>query len=102
MKKAADIETLAQKIVNEGLSVRAVEELVAAGSSAEPERTKKGAKVQDHSERLDYLADALADKLDTNVKINLGARKGKMTIEFASVDDLNRILDIIDPKLKKK
>ncbi|WP_237187025.1 ParB/RepB/Spo0J family partition protein [Rothia nasimurium] len=102
LKKAADIETLAQKIVNEGLSVRAVEELVAAGSSVEPERTKKGAKVQDHSERLDYLADALADKLDTNVKINLGARKGKMTIEFASVDDLNRILDIIDPKLKKK
>ncbi|ORC20220.1 MULTISPECIES: ParB/RepB/Spo0J family partition protein [Rothia] len=101
LKKAADIETLAQKIVNEGLSVRAVEELVVAGSSAQSAPSKKAPKVQEHAERLDYLADALGDKLDTGVTINLGARKGKMTIEFASIDDLNRILDLIDPKLKR-
>lgn len=102
LKKAAEIETLAQKIVNEGLSVRAVEELVSAGTENKKPQEPKPVKVQDHSQRLDYLADALGDKLDTNVKINLGARKGKMTIEFASVDDLNRILDLIDPKISKK
>ena len=102
LKKAADIETLAQKIVNEGLSVRAVEELVFAGSSTQSAPPKKAPKVQEHAERLDYLADALGDKLNTGVTINLGARKGKMTIEFASIDDLNRILDLIDPKLKRK
>lgn len=102
LKKVADIETLAQKIVNEGLSVRAVEELVATSTEGKKPQERKTAKVQEHSQRLDYLADAIGDKLDTNVKINLGARKGKVTIEFASVDDLNRILDLIDPKIGKK
>ncbi|MFW0183830.1 ParB/RepB/Spo0J family partition protein [Rothia sp. CCM 9417] len=102
LKKASEIETLAQKIVNEGLSVRAVEEFVSAGTEGKKPQEPKTTKVQDHSQRLDYLADALGDKLDTNVKISLGARKGKMTIEFASVDDLNRILDLIDPKINKK
>lgn len=102
LKKAADIENLAQKIVNEGLSVRAVEELVSQTPDAKPKAEKKQPKVQDHSERLDYLAEALADKLDTNVKIQLGARKGKMTVEFASVEDLNRILDLIAPGVSPK
>lgn len=102
LKKAADIENLAQKIVNEGLSVRAVEELVSQTPDAKPKAEKKQPKVQDHSERLDYLAEALADKLDTNVKIQLGARKGKMTVEFASVEDLNRILDLIAPGVSRK
>ncbi|WP_237189731.1 ParB/RepB/Spo0J family partition protein [Rothia nasimurium] len=101
LKKAADIETLAQKIVNEGLSVRAVEELVAQTPDAGPAKTRTAPKVQSHTERLDYLADALGDYLDTNVKINLGARKGKVTIEFASVEDLNRIIDLVNPSLKK-
>lgn len=102
LKKAAEIEILAQKIVNEGLSVRSVEELVASGLADVKPQRNKNPKIQDHSQRLDYLADALGDKLDTNVKINLGTRKGKMTIEFASVDDLNRIIDLIDPKISKK
>lgn len=100
LKKAADIETLAQKIVNEGLSVRSVEELVADWSEKPEPATARPRRVQEHSERLDYLAEALADKLDTNVKIQLGARKGKMLIEFASVEDLNRIIDLLDPKIK--
>ena len=92
----AQIETLAQKIVNEGLSVRAVEELVAAASGAEDKKQRKEPRPQKHRERLDYIADAFADKLDTSVKISLGARKGKMTIEFANVDDLNRIIKTLD------
>lgn len=101
LRKASDIETLAQKIVNEGLSVRAVEELVAQESGKEAKKDRKKPAPQSHSERLDSIADLLADRLDTTVKINLGARKGKMTIEFASVDDLNRIVDVMIPQHKK-
>ena len=92
----AQIETLAQKIVNEGLSVRATEELVAATSGAEAPKVRKAPRPQKHRERLDYIAEAFADKLDTSVKISLGARKGKMTIEFANVEDLNRIIRVLD------
>ena len=48
-------------------------------------------------ERLDFLATALSDRLDTSVKITLGAKKGRVSIEFASVDDLNRIMGVIAP-----
>ena len=96
----AKIETIAQKIVNEGLSVRAVEELVAHASEAPAEKERKTPQPQKHHERLDYIADAFADKLDTSVKISLGARKGKMTIEFANVEDLNRIIRVLDSDFK--
>ncbi len=98
----ASMERLAQRIVAEGLSVRSVEEIIQSGSaekSAKPAR--KPVAPHRHHERLDYIADAFADKLDTSVKINLGARKGKMTIEFASVDDLNRIISVLDPQIEK-
>jgi len=90
------IETVAQKVVNEGLSVRATEELAAATSGAEAPKARKAPRPQKHRERLDYIAEAFADKLDTSVKISLGARKGKMTIEFANVEDLNRIIRVLD------
>ena len=90
------IETVAQKVVNEGLSVRATEELVAATSGVEEPKVRKAPRPQKHRERLDYIAEAFADKLDTSVKISLGARKGKMTIEFANVEDLNRIIRVLD------
>ena len=96
LKDPAQMETLAQKIVNEGLSVRAVESLVAENSGQEPAAKRPAAQPQKHHERLDYIADAFADKLDTQVKISLGARKGKMTIEFANVEDLNRIIRVLD------
>ena len=92
----AQIETLAQKIVNEGLSVRATEELVNHASGATEVKERKAPQSQKHRERLDYIAEAFADKLDTSVKISLGARKGKMTIEFANVEDLNRIIRVLD------
>lgn len=92
----AQIETLAQKIVNEGLSVRATEELVNHTSGVAEVKERKAPHPQKHRERLDYIAEAFADKLDTSVKISLGARKGKMTIEFANVEDLNRIIRVLD------
>lgn len=91
------MERLAQRIVAEGLSVRATEEAVQlyqAPADAAPSRV---AKSNPRHERLDFLASSLSDRLDTNVKISLGARKGKVSIEFASVEDLNRIMEVLAP-----
>ena len=101
LEDPAAIERLAQRIVAEGLSVRATEEIAQAGETPKKEKARKATPSNRHHERLDYIADAFADKLDTSVKINLGARKGKMTIEFASVDDLNRIISVLDPEIEK-
>ncbi|MFC4429197.1 ParB/RepB/Spo0J family partition protein [Citricoccus alkalitolerans] len=92
----ADMERLAQKVVSEGLSVRATEELVSLQDGVRQVKPKSRAPRSDRHERLDYLANTLTDRLDTTVKITLGARKGKIAIDFASVDDLNRIMDLID------
>ncbi|MCZ2401723.1 ParB/RepB/Spo0J family partition protein [Paenarthrobacter sp. Z7-10] len=91
---SAAMERLAQRIVAEGMSVRATEEAVSMYQS--PDASRKGpSKPNARHERLDYLAGALSDRLDTNVKITLGARKGKVSIDFASVEDLNRIMDVL-------
>lgn len=94
---AAAMERLAQRIVAEGLSVRSVEEIVALGG--EPERTRRRAGdnrgTDNRMPELDDLAAFLADRWDTRVSIALGRRKGRLTVEFASVEDLNRILDAI-------
>jgi ParB family transcriptional regulator, chromosome partitioning protein len=84
-------ERLAHRIVAEGLSVRAVEEIVALGDEdqARPRR-HQGAKPV--APGLRDLADRLSDALETRVKVELGRRKGKITVEFASLDDLDRIV----------
>lgn len=95
----AEMERLAQRIVAEGMSVRATEETVALSDGLKRHATKRNTTSHRHDDRLNYIADAFSDRLDTSVKIQLGARKGKMTIEFASVEDLNRIIDVLDPKM---
>jgi ParB family chromosome partitioning protein len=94
---AAAMERLAQKIVAEGMSVRATEEAVTLYQDpAKPAKNnipRPGAR----HERLDYLASSLSDRLDTNVKISLGVRKGRVSIEFASVEYLNRIMEVLAP-----
>jgi ParB family chromosome partitioning protein len=82
---------LADKIVNEDLSVRAAE--AAASSAPKPVRTKVTA--GKHRGHLDEIADRLGDRLNTRVKISLGARKGQIVVDFATIQDLNRILDEI-------
>ncbi len=94
----AEVERLAQRIVAEGLSVRATEEIVAMSDGVEQKRKASRPRSNARHERLDYLATSLSDRLDTNVKITLGAKKGKVAIEFASVDDLNRIMGLIAPE----
>lgn len=97
----AEMERLAQRIVAEGLSVRATEEAVAMSEPVDRKPKRAPAPAGRHKERLDYIADAFSDRLDTSVQIALGARKGKMTIEFASVEDLNRIIEVLDPSMDR-
>lgn len=96
----AAMERLAQRIVAEGLSVRSTEEIVAMGESTAEETSRRRPSAHPQQERLDGLATMLADRLDTRVKVTMGAKKGRVTIDFASVDDLDRILDLFDGKTK--
>jgi ParB family chromosome partitioning protein len=77
--------------------VRAVEEIVAVGdgSSAAAARAPR-AKAPD-SPQLRELADRLSDVFETKVKVELGRRKGKIVVEFASLDDLERIIGVMSP-----
>jgi ParB family chromosome partitioning protein len=94
---AAAIERLAQRIVAEGLSVRAVEEIVALGGDDVPVRRPRAPRPGGRSPQLDELAQRLSDRFDTRVQIALGRRKGRLSVEFASMDDLNRILELLAP-----
>lgn len=79
---------LADKIVNEELSVRAAEAVV----SAAPKPTRVRPSAGKRQEHLDEIAERLGDRLNTRVKVSLGARKGQISIDFATIQDLNRIL----------
>ncbi|WP_029291080.1 ParB/RepB/Spo0J family partition protein [Cellulomonas sp. HZM] len=93
----AAIERLAQRIVAEGLSVRAVEEIVALGGDEAPRR-RPAPRAGIRNEALDDLASRLSDRFETRVKVNLGKTRGRLTVEFASVQDLNRILASLAPE----
>ncbi|WP_433054171.1 ParB/RepB/Spo0J family partition protein [Dactylosporangium sp. CS-033363] len=89
-------ETLATRIVAEGLSVRATEELVQLAASEAPKKSAPAQRrAKPHAPALSDLADRLSDRFDTRVKVDIGRRKGRITIEFATVDDLERIVGII-------
>jgi ParB family chromosome partitioning protein len=89
-------EQLAHRIVAEGLSVRAVEEIVALG--AQPAKaSRRPAPRQPVAPALKDLADRLSDAFDTRVKVELGQRKGKIVVEFASLEDLERIVTTMSP-----
>lgn len=89
-----EIEKLANRIVAEGLSVRATEEIVAIAGPAK-KSAKKKAKVGISGAAL-ASAELLSDYLDTRVSIEQGKGKGKITIEFAGSEDLQRIVDLIE------
>ena len=92
---ASRMEYFATKTINEGLSVRSLEELVGLDK---PE-TKKPKIIQGgKQDLLKEIAEGLGDKLNTKVKISLGRKKGQLIIDFATVADLNRILDEIGYK----
>ncbi|WP_327638889.1 ParB/RepB/Spo0J family partition protein [Kribbella sp. NBC_00482] len=91
------IERLAQRIVAEGLSVRTVEEIVALGDMNAEDPTPARRRNRPVAPRLVDLADRLSDRFETRVKVDLGKTKGKITVEFASIDDLERIVTLMDP-----
>ena len=87
-------ERLAQRVVAEGLSVRATEELVTLGEREQPTApTKRGPR--EPSERARGLAESLTDRLDTRVRVDAGRNRGRIVIEFASEEDLERIASIL-------
>jgi ParB family chromosome partitioning protein len=90
-------EDLATRIVAEGLSVRAVEELVALAGHDSPAKPRAARSPRVTAPALTDLADRLSDTFDTRVKVELGRRKGKIVVEFASVDDLERIVALMAP-----
>jgi ParB family transcriptional regulator, chromosome partitioning protein len=98
VEDAAAQEQLAHRIVAEGLSVRAVEEIVAVGARAAraPRATRGKVPV---APGLRDLADRLSDVFETRVRVELGQRKGKIVVEFASLEDLERIVRSMSPGL---
>lgn len=94
----ADIQDrLAGRVISEGISVRGLEEIVAVGDLGSgvkpaPRRNRPTAPA------LADLAARLSDRLDTRVKVDLGKSKGKITVEFASIPDLERIVGLLDPR----
>ena len=90
-------DRLAQRIVAEGLSVRTVEELVAVGADEAPQRHPARAARRPTAPGLRHLADRLSDLFETRVKVEMGQRKGKIVVEFATVDDLERIVKAMTP-----
>ncbi|MEU5551563.1 MULTISPECIES: ParB/RepB/Spo0J family partition protein [unclassified Micromonospora] len=96
LEDAETQEKLALRIVAEGLSVRATEEIVALTLSEGPSKTEAAKRrPKPVAPALNDLADRLSDRFDTRVKVDIGRSKGKITIEFATVDDLERIVGII-------
>ncbi|MFG1907084.1 ParB/RepB/Spo0J family partition protein [Kribbella sp. NPDC048928] len=91
------IERLAQRIVAEGLSVRTVEEIVALGDMNDDDAVAPRRRNKPVAPRLVDLADRLSDRFETRVKVDLGKNKGKITVEFATLDDLERIVGLMDP-----
>src|SRR5687767_6705519 len=94
----ADLQDrLAQRVVAEGISVRGLEEIVAVGEvGGGPARRE--VRRRPVAPGLTELADRLSDRLETRVKVDLGKTRGKVSVEFATLDDLRRIVDIIDPQ----
>lgn len=89
-------DRLAARVTAEGISVRGLEEIVSLGpgqtSSPRTQRNRPTAP------GLADLAERLSDRFETRVKVDLGKAKGKITVEFASLDDLRRIVEIMDPR----
>ncbi|MDT4914970.1 MAG: ParB family transcriptional regulator, chromosome partitioning protein [Pseudonocardiales bacterium] len=94
-------DEVAGRIVAEGLSVRATEELVSlllrGGNENKPTRAAPGKRFT--APAVTELANKLSDAFDTRVRVDIGRRKGKITVEFASIDDLERIVAVMAPQL---
>jgi ParB family chromosome partitioning protein len=96
LEDAESQEDLAARIIAEGMSVRATEEAVTLRKSEKPAKPKPAPRKPIQAPGLQELANRLSDRFDTRVKVDLGRRKGRITLEFGSVDDLERIVSLMD------
>jgi ParB family chromosome partitioning protein len=90
-------ERLAERIVQEGLSVRSVEEIVLLREDKPEKQPRKPATAKPVAPALRHLSDRLSDLFETRVKVEMGRTKGKITVEFATIDDLERIVKAMSP-----
>ena len=98
MKDQSQIEKLAARIVSEGLSVRNVEEIIAVGIQDDKSKpTTKTRKPTISAPGLAEIGDQLSQRLDTRVTVTVGQKRGKIIIEFATLEDLRRIVEIVNP-----
>jgi ParB family transcriptional regulator, chromosome partitioning protein len=98
LEDAGQQEDLAARIVAEGMSVRATEEAVVLLRREAPDNDKaRPVKRRPmHAPGLQDLAERLSDRFDTRVKVELGQRKGRIVVEFGSVEDLERIAELMN------
>ncbi len=89
-------EALAARIVAEGLSVRATEEAVTIANRTEPSKPSAPKRKPIQMPGLQDIAEQLSSAFDTRVTVSLGKRKGKIVVEFGSVDDLQRIVEVMN------
>ena len=95
LSDAGTIEKLATRIISEGLSVRAIEEIISTGAP-KGQSTKKPKQTKSASPELQEIAERIGDALDTRVSIQGSAKKGSIIIEFAGTEDLKRITKALE------
>jgi ParB family chromosome partitioning protein len=95
LSDAGAIEKLASRIVTEGLSVRATEEIISSGAP-KGQSAKKPKQTKSASPELQEIAERIGDALDTRVSIQGSAKKGTIVIEFAGAEDLKRITKALE------
>ncbi len=95
-------EELAGRIVAEGLSVRATEEAVTLAKSESKPKQRKAARKPVQAPGVEALAERLSDAFDTRVKVDVGRRKGRIVVEFGSLEDLERIVALMTPNSTNK
>jgi ParB family chromosome partitioning protein len=98
LPEAGAQDALATRIVAEGMSVRATEEAVAMAVADSPTATRRTARTF-NAPGVEDLAGRLSDMFDTKVKVQIGRAKGRIVVEFGSVDDLQRIIGMIAPDI---
>jgi ParB family chromosome partitioning protein len=90
-------DALATRIVAEGMSVRAPEEAVAMAAAEQPAARRRSRKIS--APGVEELGTRLSDMFETKVKIQIGRAKGRIVVEFGSVDDLQRIIGVMAPEI---
>ena len=90
-------DALATRIVAEGMSVRATEEAVAMAAAERPTAKRRNRNIS--APGVEELGSRLSDRFETKVKIQIGRSKGKIVVEFGSVDDLQRIIGVMAPEI---